>query len=112
MVPNMKKLEIYFLGLGIIVITMLSSCAQSGSSSNAVNCSAGREVCISIDKVQPFTMGEPMLMNISIHSEKNFSVLHASLQTFSGVTVDGPQTWRIFSPLPKTNQDWHIGILL
>ncbi len=92
----MNKLRIFLTGLAIISITLLASCFQSGSSSNAVNCSAGKEVCITIDKVQPFTMGEPMLLNISVHSEKDFTVLHASLQTFSGVTVDGPQTWETY----------------
>ncbi len=89
----MKKLRIFLLSLGILSTSLLVSCFQSGPSSNSVNCSSGREVCITIDKVQPFTMGEPMQLNINVSSTEDFNDLHVALFTFSGVTVDGPQTW-------------------
>ena len=93
---NLKKLRVFLIFFEILIFALLALCILSFLSSylfKSVNCSMGKEVCITIDKVQPFTMGEPMLLNISVHREKDFSVLHASLQTFSGVTVDGPQTW-------------------
>jgi len=38
-------------------------------------------------------MGQPMLLNIEVSSTKDYSDLHVLLQTTSGVTVDGPQSW-------------------
>ncbi|HVN55602.1 MAG TPA: hypothetical protein VMT46_14810 [Anaerolineaceae bacterium] len=92
----MKKLHIPFLILVILAINFLVSCTQSGASSNAINCSAGKEVCITIDKIQPFTMGEPMPLNIIVSSTKDFTDLHVSITTHSDITVDGPESWESY----------------
>ncbi len=96
MAVNMKNLRIYFLVLIILGLTFISSCLPHGPSSNRVNCSMGGEVCITIDKVQPFTMGEPMLLRINVSSTKDFSDLHVTLQTTHDITVDGPNSWENF----------------
>jgi hypothetical protein len=92
-VVDMKKLVIVLLALAVIGFPLLTSCSPGKPSSDDIKCSVGKEVCISIDKVQPFTMGEPFLLNISVSSTSDITNLHFSLITHSGVTVDGPQSW-------------------
>ncbi len=90
----MKKPKIFLLVSIILSFIFLASCAQGGNDSNALNCSAGGEICIVIDKVQPITMGDPMPITINVSSKKDFSDTHVTLFIQGGtISVDLPQTW-------------------
>jgi hypothetical protein len=93
---NLQKLRVFLIFFGILIFALLALCILSFLSSylfKSVNCSMGKEVCITIDKVQNFTIGEPMRLNINVTSTKDYSNLHVALQTTHDITVDGPQTW-------------------
>lgn len=90
---DIKNYVVFYLVFALISLPFFASCSLRQPSSDDLNCSNGHEVCISIDKVQPFTMGEPLQLNITVSSINDFSDLHVSLITHGGITVDGPQSW-------------------
>jgi len=99
----MRKMTILLSGFALLGFLLLASCSPGGSSQNSVNCSAKGEVCIHFDNVQPFSMGEPMVLNIIVSSTKDFSDLYVTLSNDSYLTVDGPQTWENY--LTKSQND-------
>jgi len=95
----MKKRIFLLIGFTTLCLLILVSCSQFGPAQSSINCSAGGEVCIHIDNIQPFAIGEPMLLVINVNSAKDFSDLHVTLDTYGGITVDGPQSWENYLTL-------------
>ncbi len=76
----------------ILLIVGLTACAGA-SSFGKHNCSAGGEVCIEVCVDEPIFFGEPVIVTITVTSEKNISRLGVSLYHNVDITVEGPQGW-------------------
>ena len=96
----MKWDKIFLLVFVILAACILAACAQGGfafapggSSSNAIHCSDGGEICINLDINQSFAMKDPVTLKITVTSSKDLSELNVTLHIPGDATVDGPKTW-------------------
>lgn len=84
MEANMK----YFF-LCVLLLVSLTACAPSSKE----GCSENREVCVSITAEEPILYGEPVILTITVISEKNITNLGVSLYHDIDIVVEGPQSW-------------------
>jgi len=92
----MKQPVICLNILAVLALGFLAACSPGGSSASRPNCSHGGEVCVSLNMAKSFAMGEPLPLQITVTSSKDFSDLSITLDTGTEITLDGPQTWENF----------------
>ncbi len=76
----------------LVVLLSLTSCTGS-SLLGKHNCSEREEVCIELRADEPIRYGEPVVITITLKSEKEFSDLGVSIYHDIGIGVEGPQGW-------------------
>ncbi len=89
----MKRPRIWLL-IGVpLAMGSLVACSSGGSSPGKINCSLEREVCITVDPVEPIHIADPITVIIKVTSLKDISDLHVTLQTQPLVSIDGTENW-------------------
>jgi hypothetical protein len=100
----MKQPGICLNILAVLALGFLSACSPGGSSASRLHCSYGGEVCVNLNMVKSFAMGDPLPLQITVTSSKDFSDLNLSLQTGTEITLDGPQSWENFISNPTIDR--------
>jgi hypothetical protein len=77
------------------VLLLMSLTACGGASSfDKHNCSSGGEVCITVRAEEPIAWGEPVIVNIKVSSEKEFTDLNVGISTLPmTIEMDEPENW-------------------
>ncbi|OGO26401.1 MAG: hypothetical protein A2W33_10790 [Chloroflexi bacterium RBG_16_52_11] len=80
-----------FLICALVMIT-LAACAD-GSSLYRHNCSEGGEVCIELQAEEPIVNGEPVIITITVTSEKDIPDLKIFLYSFPKTQIEDIDGW-------------------
>ena len=89
----MKKIKKTLHVFAILSLGILSSCSQGGTSEDRKHCSYEGEVCVNLDIAPTFAVGEPVKLDITVTSSKDFPDLHL-VMTYNGeITVDDIDMW-------------------
>lgn len=89
----MKQSGVYLHILVILALSVLSACSQGKSSDDRRHCSYEGEVCVNLDVVPSFAAGEPVKLEISVTSSKDYPDLSLSISYNSEITIDSVVTW-------------------
>jgi hypothetical protein len=109
----MKKPGICLNILAVLALGFLAACSPGGSTPGRQNCSYGGVVCVSLNMAKTFAMGDPLPLQITVTSSKDFSDLSITLDTGSEITLDGPQSWETFISNPTVEPGvafWNFSI--
>lgn len=86
----------------------LVACAPGGATSYSYNCSAEKEVCVTIDTAPAFAKGSPLVVKIMVTGSKDLAELYVTMITHGDMTMDGPQGWEPYISTPK-NETGYAG---
>lgn len=78
--------------LCVVLLISLASCTGA-SRLGRHNCSARGEVCIQLQADEPIRYGEPVIITITLNSQKAIPDLGVSIYHDIGIDIDGPQSW-------------------
>jgi hypothetical protein len=90
---RMRRLWIAFL-VGTLLLGLLSGCAPGES--NKVNCSAGGEVCITLQMDDFFKAADPVKVEITVTSKIDIADLYVGLRYDPRIILEVPETWENF----------------
>jgi hypothetical protein len=65
----------------IFLLSGLAACAGGAPYPDRLNCSAGGEICVELSADEPIDFGEPVVVTITVTSEKDFPELGIHLAT-------------------------------
>jgi hypothetical protein len=82
----MKNIYIYFL-----ILMSLVACVSK--SAGNWKCNPDGQVCVYINANEPVLYGAPVVVTITVTSDRDISVLGASLEYYTNVDIDGVENW-------------------
>ncbi len=109
----MKRPGVCLSIVTILAICLLVACSPGGSASGRLHCSNEGEICISLSAVQSFSMGAPVVLQIKVSSQQDYSDLNVALTIGGDIAVDGPQTWENYltsSSIKQSTAFWDFAI--